>query len=192
MSEEDIGTTPSLNDGNVERRRRIGSTDILLGVCAAAGVGVAVLSFMTWMDITFTEVIGGQAHIVVLHEKGTDSDALTTFGDGYLTAALGMLAIGLALACRWVGQMAFYVAAGLVVAGACIAGTGLYTLAYDRTSSGNALGLSVSVEVSREPALWGLTALAILMTGAAILIAWMFWRANDEAQAEPEVEDELS
>jgi hypothetical protein len=172
----------------VDQRSSFAASDIPLGICIVAGVGVIILSFMTWMEITFTEVIGGDTHVVVLDEKGTDSHAVTTFGDGYLTGALGILAIGLALACRWAGRVAFYFAAGLAVAGACIAGTGLYTLAFDRTSSGNALGLSVSVEVSREPALWGLTALAILMTGAAMWMASMLWRANEEAQVEPEAE----
>ena len=92
-------------------------TDALLVICALAGVGAAALSFLTWMDITFTEKVGEDTLTVVTHPNGTDASGLTTFGDGYVTAAFGALAIVLAVVCRMARRWGFYAAAGVAVAG---------------------------------------------------------------------------
>jgi len=165
------------------------TSDALLVVCVLAGVGIVVLSFMTWMDITFVEELGEDILTVVTHPTGTESNGLTTFGDGYLTAALGALAVALAIAYRLAGRWSFYCAGGLAVAGLIAAAIGLYNLAYNRADSGGgAFGISVQVEVSRAPALWGLTALGLLLTVASFALLSIAWRnvgpARDEGEPE--------
>jgi hypothetical protein len=140
------------------------------------------------MDITFTEEFEGDLHTTVTSVKGIDSAALTTFGDGYLTALLGCAAVAFAVAYRLTGRWSFYCAAGLA---ACSLGAfliGLYNLAYDRATSGpGALGISVHVEVSRTAELWILTALALVATAAAFFLLAMAWRnvapAEETAEA---------
>jgi hypothetical protein len=151
-------------------------SDALLVICALAGLGIIALSFMTWMDIMFIEEVGEETLTVVTHPRGTDASALTSFGDGYMTAVFGVVAVGLAIACRWAGRWAFYCAAGLAVAGLSTVAIGVYNLAYNRADSGSgAFGISVQVEVSRTAALWGLTGLGILLAVVAFSLLAVIW-----------------
>jgi len=163
-------------------------TGALLVICCLAGTGIIVLSFLTWMDIKFTEVVGEDTLTIVTHVKGTDASGVTTFGDGYVTAAFGAFAIVLAVVCRMASRWGFYAAAGIAVAGLCAAGIAFYNLAYDRASSGSsAFGISVQVDVARTAALWGLMALGIVVAGAAFLLLAVLWRrVSSDRAPEPE------
>jgi hypothetical protein len=153
-------------------------SDALAVICGMAGAAIVALSFVTWMEIVFTEtIVRGETDTYEAVIKGTDASALTTVGDGYLTAALGLLAIGLAIAFRFVGRWGYYCAAGLALSGLLSAMIGLYNIVYDRgTSSAGALGISVQVEVSRSPGLWALTVSAVILTIAAFALLTLAWR----------------
>lgn len=157
-------------------------SDALLVICALASMSIIALSFMTWMDITFLEKVGEDTLTGTFHASGTDADAFTTIGDGYLTAAFGVVSIALVIAYRLARQWAFYCAAGLAVAALCTAGIGLYNLAYNRTDTGTgAFGITVQVDVTRTAALWGLTLLAILVAVAALSLMAIAWRRVAQA-----------
>jgi hypothetical protein len=164
-------------------------SDALLVICALAGIAIVLLSFATWMDITFTEEFEGDVHTTAMQVKGIDSGALTTFGDGYLTAFLGVATVLLAGAYRLAQRWAFYCAAGLAVAGLSAFLIALYNLVYDRATSGpGALGIIVLIDVSRTPELWILTGMALVVTVAAFVLLALAWRnvAPDEEALEAE------
>jgi hypothetical protein len=152
-------------------------SDTLLALSVLASVGVIALSFVTWMDIVITEQLPNDTVVVVLHLDGTEADALTSFGDGYLTAACGALAAIFAAACRLARQWAFYPAAGMGAAGLLAAGIALYNIAYSRVAdSGGTFGIAVQADVSRTVALWALLVLALVIVAVAASISAVIWR----------------
>jgi hypothetical protein len=156
-------------------------TDALLAVAGLAGAGIIALSFMTWMNVTFRETIQGESLELHASPSGLNVEALTTFGDGYVTAVLGGLIVLFALVCRLGGRWSYPLAIGMGAAAFCAAAIGLYDIAYDRADNTD----QYNTEVSRTAALW-----LILVLGGLASIVSLVLMAIYRGQLPAETEEE--
>ncbi len=163
-------------------------TNLALAAIAVFGVALIAASFMTWIRFDSTEVLQDGPHSTSVKVSGVDIDGATGFGDGYVTAAAGVLAAALAIGLRFTSGSRNLLAAGIGIAGLTAFGIATYDIFRDWVS-GTGVVIAVQVDVVRYPALVVAAALGLIIGVAGLALLLQAERAADRERALLATED---
>ena len=99
----------------------------LAAYAEVAAAAVIALSFMPWVEVSWPDSSGGYT----LDIRGDHTTALTSFGDGYLTAGLGAIAFAGAILLRFRENLRRLLSGVIAICVASITGIALSNAIYD-------------------------------------------------------------
>ncbi|HSP56059.1 MAG TPA: hypothetical protein VLS25_10775 [Dehalococcoidia bacterium] len=164
-------------------------TNLILAAIAVLGVALIAASFMTWIRFDSTEMLQDGPHSTSVKVSGNDIDGATGFGDGYVTAAAGVVAVVLAIAMWFASGPRNLPAAGIGIVGLTAFGVAVYDIFRDWVS-GTGVVIAVQVDVVRYPALVIAAVLGLIIGVAGLFLLLQAERAADRERAALAAEDD--